>query len=125
MNILSLIGALVITLSFLSYGIGSITLQRFKVLSPGILVFITIGVLLDIVAIAFMIAGAGKIKFSLHSILGFTATFTMMVNLLLVLRLYEQKGMRAGISRSLFNFSRIAYFWWVIAYLTGSLLVLW
>lgn len=125
MNILSLIGASIITLSFLSYGIGSISLQRFKVLSLGVLVFISLGVFLDIVAITFMIAGSSMSKLSVHSILGFSAIFMMLVNLFLILRLYAHKGMHAKISRSMVNFSRIAYAWWIIAYLTGSLLVLW
>ncbi len=125
MNILSLVGALVITLSFLSYGIGSITLQRFKVLDWGVLVFISLGVLLDIVAVVFMVAGVGMFKISIHSILGFSATFTMLVNLFLILRLYVLKGMHSTIDRPLLIFSLIAYTWWVIAYLTGSLLILW
>lgn len=125
MNIFSLIGAVVITLSFLSYGIGSISIQRFKTISSGILVFITLGVCLDIVAVAFMVAGSHRTNLSLHSILGLSATLMMMVNMFLIWKLYSRKGLNANISKPIINYSKIAYTWWVIAYLTGSLLVLW
>lgn len=125
MNILAIIGAFIITLAFLSYGVGSIAVQRFKIITPGVLIFISLGVFLDIVAVMFMIIGSEKSAFSLHGILGYSAMLTMVVDLFLVWRSYLKNGWDSPIKKSILTFSKFAYAWWVIAYITGSLLVIW
>ncbi len=125
MNPLSLIGAFVITLALLSYGIGSISIQHFKHISRGILFFLTLGVLLDITAIIFMIYGSNKGVFSLHGILGYTATITILIDTALIWRCYLRNGLDSGIRKSILLYSKIAYGWWLIVYFTGSLLVIW
>ena len=125
MNPLSLIGAFVITLALLSYGIGSISVQHFKLVSRGVLFFLTFGVLLDLTAIGFMISGSDKGVFSLHGILGFTASVTIVVDTALIWRSYLQNGIDSVINKSVLLFSKIAYAWWLIVYFTGSLLIIW
>lgn len=125
MNILSIIGAFIITLAFLSYGIGSISVQRFKVVTPGVLIFISIGVVLDIVAVVFMISGSRNTPFSLHGFLGYSAFLTMVIDLFFIWRSYKRNGRDSVINKALITYSKIAYGWWVIAYFTGSLLVIW
>lgn len=125
MNILSIIGAFIITLAFLSYGIGSISVQRFKVVTPGVLIFISVGVVLDIVAVVFMISGSRNTPFSLHGFLGYSAILTMVIDLFFIWRSYHRNGWDSVISKPLITYSKFAYGWWVIAYITGSLLVIW
>jgi len=125
MNILSIIGAFMITLALLSYGIGSIAIQRFKEISRWILIFLTLGVLLDIGAVIFMIIGSTKGAFTKHGILGYCATSTMVIDLILIWRCYFKNGIDSSISDSVLLYSKISYAWWVIAYITGSILVIW
>jgi len=125
MNILSIIGAFLITLALLSYGIAYITVQRFKIITPGILSFLTLGVALDLAAVTLMIIGSSKSAFSLHGILGYTATTTMLIDLVLIWKCYFKNGFDSRIRSSVLLYSKIAYAWWIIAYLTGSLLVIW
>ncbi len=125
MNYLAIIGAFVITLSLLLYGIGSITVQRFKLVTQGVLIFITLGVISDLIAITLMIFGSEKGPFTLHGVLGFSATITMCIDMLLVWKLYLKNGIDSVVSKSAVLYTRIAYSWWVIAYITGSLLVIW
>lgn len=125
MSILSIIGAIIITLALLSYGIGNISVQRFKVVTPGVLIFISLGVLLDLIAVTFMILGSKKSPFSLHGILGYSAILTMLTDFILIWRTYLQNGWDSAISKPVIIYSRFAYAWWVIAYITGSLLVIW
>jgi hypothetical protein len=61
MNFLAVVGAFIITLSLLSYGIGIIAVVRFKIVTPGILVFLTLGVILDFIAVIMMIINSEKI----------------------------------------------------------------
>lgn len=125
MNILSIIGAFIITLAFLSYGIGSISVQRFKVITSGVLIFITLGVVLDIIAVIFMIFGSRNTPFSLHGLLGYSAMLTMVIDLFFIWRTYNRNGWDSVISKPLLTYSKIAYGWWVIAYITGSVLIIW
>jgi len=125
MNFLAVVGAFIITLALLSYGIGSIAVVRFKIVTPGVLIFLTLGVILDFVAVAFMIIGSGKGAFTLHGYLGYSAMLTMIINLILVWRWYLKKGFDTIISNWIILYSKIAYAWWLIVYITGSLLVIW
>jgi len=125
MNPLAIIGAFIITLALLSYGVGSIAVQRFKIVTPGILIFLTLGVLLDFVAVSLMIIGSSKGAFTLHGILGYSATLTMLIDVSLVWRSYFKNGLDSIINNSILLYSKIAYAWWVIAYITGSTLIIW
>ena len=107
MNSLSIVGAFIITLALLSYGIGSIAIQRFKIVTPGVLIFITLGVFLDFLAVTLMIIGSSKGAF------------------ILIYYWYFRHGFDSIISKSILEYSKIAYAWWLIAYITGSLLVIW
>ncbi|HPE77519.1 MAG TPA: hypothetical protein P5210_11745 [Draconibacterium sp.] len=125
MNILSLFGAFLITLALLSYGIASIAIQRFKIVTTGMIIFLSLGVILDLVAIAFMISGSTNGIFTLHGILGYSATITMVTDLFLILRKYFKNGFDSVINNSVLLFSKIAYAWYLLVYITGSLLIIW
>lgn len=125
MNILPVIGAFFITLALLSYGIGSISIQRFKLLTSGVLIFFTLGVVLDLLAVSFMIIGSRNSPFSLHGIVGYLATFTMIIDLFLIWRTFFKSGFGSVIKKQVITYTKVAYVWWIIAYLTGSVLVIW
>lgn len=125
MNPISLAGAFVITFSLLSYGIGSISLQRFKVVSTGVLVYLTIGIVLDLIAATLMIIGSTNPPFSLHGFIGLSAILIMFVDVIMLWRFFNKYGSETIVSKSLLLYSKLAYGWWVIAYLTGSVLIIW
>jgi len=125
LNPLSIIGAFIITLALLSYGIGSISVQRFKLVTPAVLTFLTLGVVLDLTAVTFMIIGSGNSAFSIHGILGYSAMATMVLDTFFIWRLFLKNGFDSEISKTIVTYAKFAYLWWVIAYLTGSLLVIW
>lgn len=125
MNPISITGAFIITLSLLFYGVGSITLQRFKMISPGVLWFLSIGLLLEIAAVICMIIGAQNMPFTLHVLLGYSALLVMSIDVVLVWRLFYREGKNAFAGKKLLIYSKIAYGWFLIAYLTGSMLVIW
>lgn len=125
MNPISLTGAFVITFSLLSYGIGSISLMRFKLVSTGVLVYITTGVILDTIGAVLMIIATSRSPFTLHGLLGFSGLLVMLVNALLLWRYFRKNGSEKRVSRSLLLYSKLAYLWWMIAYILGSLLIIW
>ncbi len=125
MNSVSLYGAFIITFSLLSYGIGSISLQRFRLVTKGVLFFLTTGVVLDVVAVTFMIFGSGNSFVTLHGVLGYSAFLVMLLDVIWNWKFFKKHGSDVFISRQLLLYSKAAYFWWVIAYMTGSLLIIW
>ena len=125
MNPLSLTGAFIISFALLSYGVSSISIQRFRLITPSVIIALTLGVLLDITAVAFMIAGSGLLPISLHGFLGFVAMLTMIIDAVLIWRIYIKNGFDSEISNAVATYTKYAYAWWLIAYFTGSILVIW
>ncbi len=125
MNILSIIGACVITFTLLSYGIGSISIIRFRLITRSVLIFLTLGLIFDIVAVSLMIAGSDNSPFNLHGIIGYTAILSMLINLILVWKEFKAKGINSKISSNVVQYTKYAYLWWLIVYFAGSLLIIW
>lgn len=125
MNPISLVGAFVITLSLLAYGIGTITLQRFRLVSREVLVFLTAGLVLDVVASVLMIIGSRSTPFTIHGILGYSAILVMAVDVYFVWMEYVKNGIDVVARKKTLWYAKYAYGWWVIAYISGSMLVLW
>lgn len=124
MKIISMIGAAIVTLALVSYGIGIVEEQRRKIISRKVLIFLTSGVILDITATICMIIGSQNTPFTLHGFLGYSALTGMLVDLILIWRLKIKNGLNSSVSRNLHIYSRYAYLWWIVAYITGSLLVM-
>jgi len=124
MNALSMIGATIVTLALISYSIAIISEQIRKRVIPRVLVFITLGVLLDITATIFMILGSRNSPFTIHGFVGYSALLVMLVEFFRLWGLYRKEGLRAPVARGLHLYSRFAYIWWVAAYITGALIAM-
>ena len=123
MNPISMAGAFIVTLALISYGVGSVMLQRYKEVRQNVLWFLTVGIVLDITATICMILGSTNSPFTIHGFLGYSALLVMAIDIMLVWKHYIVKGVNVKIENGLLICSKIAYGWWVIAYITGSLLV--
>ncbi|MBU0985432.1 MAG: hypothetical protein KKA42_16280 [candidate division Zixibacteria bacterium] len=122
MSPILLTGTIIVNLALISYTIGIIMEQRSHVVSPRVLTFLTIGVVLDVTATVCMIWGSTQSPFSLHGILGYSSLTGMVVETTLAWRHWLRAG-EGTVSRGLHLYSRAAYTWWVLAYITGALLV--
>ena len=94
-------------------------------ISPGVLLFLSLGVILDIIATIFMMFGSKNTPFTLHGCIGYFALFIMFIVLVIVWRVYLKEGSNSFVSKKVLLFSKIAYGWWVFAYIIGSLLIIW
>lgn len=124
MNTLSIIGATIVTLALISYSIGIISEQVKRKIIPRVLVFITLGVILDVTATIFMILGSQNSPFTIHGFIGYSALLVMLIELVRIWRTYNASGINAEVPKGLHLYSRVAYIWWVVAYITGSLLAM-
>lgn len=123
MNLYLQLGTSIVILALTSYSIAIITEQRTKIISRKVLFFLTLGVCLDIVATAFMIFGSSKGGFTLHGFLGYSSLIGMFIDAVLIWRLKSKKGINSVVPKNLHIYSRYAYLWWVMAFITGGLLV--
>jgi len=123
MNPILIAGSIIVTLALISYSVAVITEQVKKKLGRITLVFITSGIILDITATVLMIVGSPNTPFTLHGFLGYSALAVMLADSVLIWKNYLRNGIGSAVSRALHLYSRYAYLWWVVAYITGGLLV--
>ena len=119
-----MIGSFVVSLALIAYSIGIITEQRTHKVSLRVLRFVTLGIILDITATIFMIAGSPNSPFTIHGFLGYSALAAMLIDVILIWRLKFNKGIDAEVTSALHHYSRYAYLWWVIAFITGGLMAI-
>jgi len=112
---------IVVTFALILYSVGVITEQRKSAVSKRVLLFLTAGVLLDITSTALMIVGSTNIPITVHGVIGYTALLVMLVDAILIWRHWIRSG-SSKVPRGLHLYTRIAYSWWVIAYIAGAII---
>lgn len=117
-------GTTIVQLALICYSIAIITEQRKKIVSPKVLYILSAGVFFDILATILMIMGSSKGPFTLHGFLGYSSLLGMLIDCILIWRLKINSGINAAVPANLHKYSRFAYFWWIAAYVTGAMLVM-
>ena len=84
-----------------------------------VLMLIIFAVLFDITATACMMIGTTRTYFTFHGIIGYIGLLLMIIDFILLLRYRIKFGTETLISRPLYVYSKIAYFWWLAAFITG------
>ena len=123
MKTASIIGSMIVTLALIFYSIAFTKERRIKMVTARILLFYTIGISLDITATIFMIIGSSKGLVTPHGLIGYSSLLAMLIDTSLLWRYNIRFGPEETVSKSLHLYSLIAYTWWVMAYITGGLLV--
>lgn len=119
-----MIGATIVTLALISYSIGILSEQFKKKFIPRVMIFITLGVILDITATIFMILGSRNSPFTVHGFIGYSALLVMIIEVIRLWRSFRGAGIGTAVPKGLHMYSRYAYIWWVVAYITGSLIAM-
>jgi uncharacterized repeat protein (TIGR03987 family) len=116
-------GTLIVNLALIFYTIGIVSEQRSRRITQRVLIFLTAGVAFDIIATACMIIGSSKGPFTAHGFLGYSSLTAMLLETTFAWRHRLREG-ESPVPDWLHLYSRLAYSWWVIAYITGALLVM-
>ncbi len=124
MNTFLMAGMSIVILALASYTIGIFTVQKFKIISKKVLTYLTIGVILDIIATACMIIGSQNHPFTLHGFIGYSALAFMMSDTLLLWNFRNKNGLNCSVSSKLLKYSLFAYGWWVVAFISGALIAM-
>ena len=123
MKIYAMIGSMVVLFALLFYSIGFFKVQRKRMVNSQVLLFFTLGVILDISATILMILGSTKGLLTFHGVLGYSALLGMGIDAFLLWKHNLKKGSEEKVNRNLNLYSRIAYGWWVVAFITGGIMV--
>jgi hypothetical protein len=105
----------------LNVSIGVISEHRKRVINRRVLVFLTVGVMLDISSTVLMIIGSGKIPITVHGFIGYSALMVMLTDTILAW-CYRCKNGDKQISNGLNIYTKIAFGWWVVAYIVGAIM---
>jgi EamA domain-containing membrane protein RarD len=124
MNIFLSYGTKIVILALIAYSIAILTEQKIHRVSNRVLIFITAGIILDITATVFMIIGSSNTPFTLHGFIGYSSLAAMLVDTVLIWNHRLKSGKEQTVAKSLHLYSRYAYIWWIIAFITGGTLVL-
>jgi hypothetical protein len=123
LNSILVAGTRIVILALVSYSIAIITEQRKQLVTRTVLIFISMGIILDIVATLFMILGSSNTPFTLHGILGYSSLTAMLIDAALLWRHQLKFNSLTKVPKALHLYSRVAYIWWILAFITGALLV--
>ena len=123
MRIASIAGSMIVTFALVFYSLGYINERKGRLITSRVLFFYTIGVSLDITATIFMIMGSSRGLITLHGFIGYSSLAGMLTDTFLLWRHNLKKGPAIQVNKKLHLYSRISYTWWIIAYITGGLLV--
>ena len=116
-------GSTIVNLALIAYSIAIINEQRTKTLSKRVFLFLNLGVLFDIIATTCMIIGSSKGPFTVHGILGYSSLAGMLIDCFFIWKLKNEKGIGSVVPDTLHKYSRYAYIWWILAYVTGALII--
>jgi hypothetical protein len=115
---------IVVTFALIFYSIAVVTEQRKRCISNRVLTFLTIGVLFDISSTVLMIVGSNKIPITIHGFIGYSALIAMLIDTILIWQFWRRNGEVAHVTRGLNIYTRLAYGWWIIAYIAGAIIAM-
>ncbi len=123
MKVILIIGSIVVTTALISYAVGIIAEQRLRRITPFVLFFLSLGLLLDSTATVCMIIGSTNSPFTFHGFIGYSGLLAMIIETFLAFKFYRKNGSTTLVSKGLHLYSRFAFIFWVLVYITGALLV--
>ena len=116
-------GVAIVNLALIFYTIFIINEHKKKAAHRNVVLFITLGLIFDITATICMIIGSEKSPFSLHGILGYSSLTGMFLDAVLIWKHKLKFNSDKPFAQSLNIYSKAAYTWWILAYITGAIII--
>jgi hypothetical protein len=69
-----------------------------------------------------MIIASGKV-ISFHGIIGYSSLIGMVTDTILSYLSVKKHGINSGLSKNFIRWSQLAFAYWVVAYITGAILI--
>ena len=112
-------GSILVTLALVAYSIGVITEQRKKTISWKTLIFLSIGLSLDMAGTVCMVIGSSNTMFTFHGFIGYSALLAMLIDTALMWKIKKQRGIEGQVPLIIHRYSMLVYAWWVLVYVSG------
>ena len=116
-------GITIVNLALVSYAVGIVIQSRKRAITRQVLTFLTIGVVLDITSTVCMIISSGKV-ISFHGMIGYLSLAAMVTDTALSWLNVNRFGLNAELSKRFIRWSQAAFAYWVLAYITGAVIVM-
>ena len=116
-------GISIVNLALISYSIAIYLQNKSRLFSRRVMTFLTIGVSFDIIATVCMVIGSSEGAMTLHGIIGYTSLAGMLTDTILSYRNVSRNGINSPVSKQFHTGSKSAYLYWVLAYITGALII--
>jgi len=111
-----------VTAALAFYTAGTVAEQRARRATGAVRLLLAAGVACDVVATVLMVVATGRFALTVHGVLGYSALAAMLVDTVLLWR-HAARAPGAEVPAGLHRYSRIAYAYWVVAFVTGAALV--
>ena len=123
MNATLVLGTRLVAIALLSYTMALVIEQRKTRITRAILIFQSAGLALDVASTALMIIGPGNTPLTVRGFIGYSALGIMIIKTILFWQHFKKHGVSGKVGKILHWYSRVAYVWWVVAFILGGLLV--
>ncbi len=118
------VGIIIVNLALIFYTIGFLKLSKEKILSRIVFTFFSIGVFFDLTSTICMVIGSSQGAITLHGLIGYSSLTGMLIETILCLRFIQTNGTDKIISPRFFRGTMFVYIYWVLAYITGAILIM-
>ena len=119
-----LVASTLVTFALIAYSIGIISEIRIKRVVNSVVIYLGVGLLLDISGTTCMIIGSTNSPFTYHGFMGYSALLAMFMDNVLLWNLKIKQGTGTVVIPSIHKYSVTAYAWWVFVYLSGILMAI-
>jgi hypothetical protein len=116
-------GISIVNLALISYSVAIFLQNKHRIFSKRVMTFLTIGVIFDIIATVCMVIGSAEGAMTLHGIIGYSSLAGMLTDTVLSYKNVKENGINAKVSARFHAGSKSAYLYWVLAYITGALII--
>ena len=122
METVIIVGIVFVHLALLFYTIFIIKEFKLAKATNSILFFLTIAVVFDLIATSCMMIGTTNTYFTFHGIMGYIGLLAMVIDAVLIWKHKIKNGAEKAFSKGLNLYSKLAYVWWVIAFIIGVII---
>ena len=124
METVIIVGIVFVHLALLFYTFFIIKEFKIAKATNSVLFFLTIAVVFDLIATSCMMIGTKNTFFTFHGIMGYVGLLAMIIDATLVWKHKIANGAEIVFSKGLNLYSKIAYVWWVVAFVTGVIVAM-
>lgn len=119
MPVVIIAGIILVHLALIFYILFIINENKQRRATTAVVTLITLAVIFDISATSCMMIGTTKTFFTFHGSMGYAGLLMMIIDAILIWKHKLQKGTELLFSKGLNLYSKLAFAWWMIAFITG------